>query len=462
MKQGGWGMRGHLGSRRWGTLLAAFFLIMGMTAGGERMLAASTEASTEPAPAQVAAPTPVPKNVGRLVSVKHWSSDLYSRIVLQTTAPVVYRVDVAGKGGQTTERLVLELDQAAVAPQLRGQRPLREGLVQVLRTSQQSADKVRVEVDLTSLAEYTVFALRDPFRIVVDVRGNSVVVPEKPQVPAETALKLQAPVAPIAPAATVKSPVPVATTPPVTAAQPRPRGAVSLAQQLGLGVRTIILDPGHGGKDPGASAFGLQEKDITLKLAKKVAKILQDGHQYHVILTRSKDVFLPLEERTAIANTRKGDLFLSLHLNAHPDQTSSGIETYFLNLATDANAMRLAALENATSTRNISELQGILMKLMKNAKIDESTLLAKVVHSSLATGLGRAYKSRDLGVKQAPFSVLIGAEMPAILNEISFITNPNEAKLLKTDPYLDKVAVQLAAGIVAYVDKYHPAAMKGR
>jgi N-acetylmuramoyl-L-alanine amidase len=179
-----------------------------------------------------------------------------------------------------------------------------------------------------------------------------------------------------------------------------------------------------------------------------------------VVLTRTKDVYIPLEERTALANTQSGDLFISIHVNAHPDKTKSGIETYFLNLATNADAMRVAAIENATSKHNISELQNILSNLMKNSKIDESSRLAQFVQTNLVLGVEQKYKTRDLGVKQAPFYVLIGAEMPAILSEISFITNQKEAKLLQDELYLNKIAEQIAAGIVAYVDHHNTAAVK--
>lgn len=241
---------------------------------------------------------------------------------------------------------------------------------------------------------------------------------------------------------------------------PSGKGELSLAQQLGLGVRKIVIDPGHGGSDPGAMAFGLKEKDIVLKVAQKVAKILEKTQRYEVALTRSKDVYLPLEERTAIANTLNGDLFISIHVNAHPDNTIGGVETYFLNLATNAEAMRVAALENATSTHNISELQGILTDLMRNSKIDESSRLARFVQANLATGMNKQYNSRDLGVKQAPLYVLIGAEMPAVLAEISFITNPKEAELLREESYLDRIAEQIVAGIVAYVEHNQTAALK--
>ena len=224
-------------------------------------------------------------------------------------------------------------------------------------------------------------------------------------------------------------------------------------------IKNIIIDPGHGGKDPGAMAFGLKEKDLVLQVAKMVTDILSKQYGYQVTLTRSKDIFLPLEERTAIANTMRADLFVSIHLNAHPDKSVGGVETYFLNLATNADAMRVAALENATSTHSIGEMQDVLQSILKNEKIDESSRLAQFVQRSLAKKLGKSYKIKDLGVKQAPFYVLIGAEMPAVLTEISFITNPAEAKLLQQNAYLQKIAQEIVAGLIAYIEHHQSAGL---
>ncbi len=238
-----------------------------------------------------------------------------------------------------------------------------------------------------------------------------------------------------------------------------PARSLTLAQQLGLGVHRIVIDPGHGGNDPGAMAFGLKEKNIVLDVAKRTAKVLTEKN-YEVLLTRKDDSFLHLEERTAIANKENADLFLSIHVNAHPQESIKGVETFFLNLATNKEAMRVAARENATSTHNISELQGILVDLMQNAKINESSKLAGFVQTSLVSGLlENNYETKNLGVKQAPFYVLIGAEMPAILAEISFITNPVEAALLIDEKYLQAIAEQIAAGVISYVDQRRTAAL---
>ena len=424
-------------------------------------------------PVAVKLPATPPKDLTLLSPVKYWSSENYTRIVIQSAAPVSFKASLTEKSDKQPRRLYVDFPQSYAPPKFHSSGPIRDGLLKQVRSEQRSEDTVRVILDLESLSEYKIFSLTDPFRVIVDIHG-AVTTPESSPPPetSPTIVPQPLPVAsqdaeiaqPSKEQQTVisltdqkkRSPMPELALP----SKATNREKLSLAQQLGLGVRKIVIDPGHGGKDPGAMAFGLKEKDIVLKISKKLAKVLRNTYRYEVVLTRTKDIFIPLEERTAIANTHKSDLFISIHLNAHSDQASGGIETYFLNLATDANAMRVAALENATSTHSIGELQDILATLMKNSKIDESSRLARFVQTNLVSGFGRNYKPRDLGVKQAPFYVLIGAEMPAILAELSFITNPEEAKLLQNEQYLDKIAEQLAAGIVAYIDHHHTAAVK--
>lgn len=429
----------------------------------------------QPAPAPPVTPmvpsAPEPKSLATVAPAKFWSSEEYSRIVIQTTAPVAFSSGMDDTSAPPAKRLHVDFKQSVMAAQHRTPARVEAGLLQQVRASQTSDDTVRMEFDLASFSEYKIFSLNDPFRVIVDIHGS----PTTGAAPPDNGPAPSQPAAPAPPVAT--NPAPPADEAGVvvlteqkkykpTAAQPGATGKsskreqLSLAQQLGLGVRKIVVDPGHGGKDPGAMAFGLKEKDIVLAVSKKLAKELKTAYRYEVVLTRTKDVYLPLEERTAVANTQKSDLFLSIHVNASADKVSNGIETYFLNLATDANAMRVAALENATSTHSIGEMQDILANLMKNSKIDESSRLARFVQTNLVSGLNTTYKPRDLGVKQAPFYVLIGAEMPAILAEISFITNPEEAKLLQTDEYLDKIAKQIAAGVVAYIEHQRSAALR--
>jgi N-acetylmuramoyl-L-alanine amidase len=423
-----------------------------------------------PPAAPAPSPAPAPKTLATVAPAKFWSSEEYSRIVIQTTAPVAFTSGVDDIAAPA-KRLHVDFKQSAMAAQHRTPTRVEAGLLQQVRASQTSDDTVRMEFDLASFSEYKIFSLNDPFRIVVDIHGSpttaaaspeNVPAPSQPAVPEPSVSTKPAPAADETAIVVLADQKKYKPTPaqPGAPGKSSKREQLSLAQQLGLGVRKIVIDPGHGGKDPGAMAFGLKEKDIVLAVSKKLAKILKTTYRYEVVLTRSKDVYLPLEERTAVANTQKSDLFLSIHVNASNDKVSNGIETYFLNLATDANAMRVAALENATSTHSIGEMQDILANLMKNSKIDESSRLARFVQTNLVSGLNKSYKPRDLGVKQAPFYVLIGAEMPAILAEISFITNPEEAKLLQNEDYLNTIAEQIAAGVVAYIEHQRTAALR--
>ncbi|MDD2465316.1 MAG: N-acetylmuramoyl-L-alanine amidase [Desulfobulbus sp.] len=382
---------------------------------------------------------------------KFWSSAQYSRVVISASSIIPYAIK------QENDSILVDLQRSSIEPKLCGVQQFSDGLLQEVSTSKTENDVVRIQLHLHPFSEYKAFILKDPFRLVVDIYGEENTPPVPPALPAQNKN--------IVPENKATGTIAVLTDHKkraVTSSSPHikmQREHLSLAQQLGLGVKTIVIDPGHGGKDPGAMAFGMKEKDIVLGVSKKLAKVLTETFHYQVVLTRTKDVYIPLEKRTAIANAKKADLFVSIHVNAHPNQANSGIETYFLNLATDSDAMRVAALENASSTHSIGELQDILSSLMNNSKIDESSRLARFVQTTLINGFTATYKPRDLGVKQAPFYVLIGAEMPAILAEISFITNPKEAQLLKNNAHLDIIALQLAGGIVAYID-HHRAAVR--
>ena len=227
----------------------------------------------------------------------------------------------------------------------------------------------------------------------------------------------------------------------------------SLARQFALGVKCIVIDPGHGGKDCGAmSCNRIAEKDITLAIAKALKGILEKENRCKVILTRTRDQFLTLEERTRIANAAKADLFISIHANAHLDATLSGIETYHLNFAKDQESARVAALENRPSNKSMSELKNLLNMLLTTTKINESASLARQVHRNIIAKLNtKGDKVRDLGVKQAPFQVLLGAEMPSILIETAFITNRIDESRLKSRQFQENLAKGIAAGILSYV-----------
>jgi N-acetylmuramoyl-L-alanine amidase len=214
----------------------------------------------------------------------------------------------------------------------------------------------------------------------------------------------------------------------------------------------IVLDPGHGGKDPGAiGAGGVTEKDLVLAIARRLAQRLRKGMGATVMLTREDDRFIALEDRTAIANDEDADLFISLHINASPNPRARGLETYYLDNTDDEAAIRLAARENATSRRNISDLQFILSDLVQSSKMEDSIRLAHHLQGSMVTRVGQKYGGTvDLGVKKALFHVLVGARMPSVLVEVSFITNRIEGRNLTTPAYQETVVNALYEGIERY------------
>jgi len=230
--------------------------------------------------------------------------------------------------------------------------------------------------------------------------------------------------------------------------------SLSLPQALGLKIKKVVIDPGHGGKDPGAIGYhGLKEKDVTLKLAKLLKQKLETKLGCQVLLTRYSDKFIPLEERTALANRVKADLFISIHCNACPTHRLHGVETYFLGFTEDKQALMVASRENASVTRRLGELDKILQDLLINAKIKESAYLAAEIQEHIIKTLTikRYNPVTDLGVKQAPFYVLIGTKMPAVLVEASFIDHPKEGKRLRDYKYLNILAEGILKGIHSYI-----------
>ncbi len=383
---------------------------------------------------------------GGLVAVKdirHWSTPSYTRVVVDMEGPVKYSHHLieADPRQKKPRRLYLELKRARVTTEIDRQIAIKDGLLQRVRAGQYRKDRVRVVLDIESIESYKIFHLHDPFRIVVDVR-KSEPSPDKRK-GAKTAKKRA-----------VRKGI---------RKSKKSDTHVSLARQLGLNVKRIVLDPGHGGRDPGClSGGGIKEKTIVLNLAKILARKIREKLGCEVFLTRDRDTTLSLERRTAIANMKKADLFVSLHINAHRNRRISGVETYFLNMATDERAVMVAARENATSEKNISDLQAILNDLMLNTKINESSRLAHEVQKEIVRNLRRRYKKvRSLGVKQAPFYVLIGAQMPAILVETGFLSNPSERKRLLSKAYQERLAEGIVAGIDAYIKSIDQVARGG-
>ena len=316
--------------------------------------------------------------------------------------------------------------------------PFSDDVVKQIRVGRQIGSRTRVALDLTTTRRYSVYALYNPYRVVIDFER-----PKASPSPAPASTRTAAP--PIAPVA------PVAPIAPIAPATPRVTGTpLSLSRQLGLGIARVAIDPGHGGRDPGAKVTGLTESNLVLDVALRLEKLLTK-QDVDVVLTRRTNTFVPLEERTAIANRSGADLFLSIHANASATPSARGIETYFLNFATNPEAEAIAARENAGSSRSMHDLPDMVEAIALNNKIDESRDFATIMQSTLHDRLRKANRSlKNLGVKQAPFMVLIGATMPSILAEIAFMTNEDERSLLKTDEYRQQIAEALLAGIMRY------------
>ena len=240
--------------------------------------------------------------------------------------------------------------------------------------------------------------------------------------------------------------------PSVHEAEPTSAGERSLTRALGLKIGRIVVDAGHGGHDTGTiGPNGLMEKDLVLDVALRLGRLLETRLGADVIYTRDDDTFIPLETRTAVANEHQADLFISVHANSSHDPSARGVETYYLNFTSNPDALEVAARENAVSEKSIFELQDLVKKITLKEKIEESHELATDIQQSLYSGLAGKHSSlRDRGVKKAPFVVLIGANMPSILAEISFVSNPTDAAKLETPEYREKIAESLYRGIAKY------------
>ncbi len=361
-----------------------------------------------------------------------WSTDDWSRMVINIGEDVRYKYQALpeDKSRGKSKRMVVDIINAYLPLNFNKKIATDDGLVKQIRVAQFDQSTVRIVLDLTNLKKVKVFDFKLPrqYKIVVDVLGQS---PVKNHIASKSI---------VAPTVEIKE----------DKQQP-----LTLANNLGLTVKRIILDPGHGGKDPGAVAFGIKEKDIALKIAKQLKQVInREKPRMEVLLTRNKDIFLSLEARTAFANKNQGDLFISIHLNASDKEQVWGLETYSLDLATDNDALALAAKENQTTVENMSGLQRILNELMVDSKIKESELLAKYIQKSAIDAI-RATKIihlKDLGIKQAPFRVLLGARMPSALIEVGFLTNKQEHKLLKTGKYHLALATGIFKGISGYIN----------
>ena len=379
--------------------------------------------------------TPEAMGTARVTGLRFWSNPNYTRVVIDADQETAYQHNLLKKDPaiQKPQRLYVDLEESLLGKDTTKVIPINDNLLSDVRAGQYTLDSVRVVIDIKSFQTYKVFSLKNPFRIVIDVWGEG----ERETAGADVA--------------------------PEQGEKESGIGQSALARQLALGVSRIVIDAGHGGKDYGAPGYlkGVHEKYVVLEIAKKLAKKVKEQLGVEVIMTRTTDRHLTLEERTAIANTVNADLFISIHTNSARDRRAYGLETYFLNLATDDEAILVAARENATSTKNISDLQTILYDLMHNAKVNESSRLATYVQGSLYRHMKTKYSQiKNKGVKQAPFYVLLGAQMPSILVETSFISNPRECKRLKDPRYQDHLCEAIIKGIRRYIRETNPTALK--
>lgn len=382
-------------------------------------------------------------------------------------------------------RVFFDLRNVQVVPELKDKvLSFNSDVVNKIRVGRHPDNVVRVVLDLDDVAKYSVFTLYNPFRLVIDTERTAArtaamtppplpatafnvatmfgvmpraafMAPERPEAPPELLPSTAPPLAVAAakPPRVAAPPVSRRTPPPPAPAAPSANaaGGFSIARQLGLSVSRIVIDPGHGGHDPGVLGRGLNEAALVLDVALRLEKLLQKEPGVEVVLTRRTDVYVPLEERTEIANRHNADMFLSIHANASRNQDARGIETFFLSFASSADAEAVAARENSASTREMNQLPDLIKAITLNNKLDESRDLANIVQDSLVSTLSKAHKGvRSRGVKKAPFVVLIGAAMPSVLSEISFVSNKQELSLLKTPAYRQKIAESLHAAITKY------------
>jgi N-acetylmuramoyl-L-alanine amidase len=317
--------------------------------------------------------------------------------------------------------------------------PFPDDVVRQARVGRQADGRTQVVFDLDGAGRYSVYSLYNPYRIVIDF--ERVTVKDTKTVSPTTDTK----------AAPASTPVAAPAAAPPAAAAANSRGGFSLSRQLGLGVSRIVIDPGHGGHDPGARVRGLNEAELVLDVALRLEKLLLNEPGVQVVLTRRTNAYVALEERTAIANRAGADLFLSIHVNASGNTTIRGFETYFLNFAPNPEAEAIAARENAGSSRRMGNLPDIVKAITLNNKLDESRDFATMLQGALFERLRRVDRNaRNLGVKQAPFMVLVGATMPSALAEISFLTNEKDAELMRSGGYRQQIAEALFAGVMKY------------
>lgn len=417
-------------------------------APGRQPAAVLTKAAPAHPPRKVIAPPRPSKGTASVNGIRHHSADYGTRIVLDLDRQVSIKYDRL----QKPARLYFDLFDSRLARRLiKGVTVgIDDALVKTARLAQNRRNAARLVLDLRLASAMDMLWLDNPPRLVIDIRNPNAPRMQRagqrpPASAPRTARAAAEPAAPPQPAA-------------ATAA-----GKHSLIRALGLKISRIVIDAGHGGRDTGSiGRGGLREKDVVLAISQRLGDLLEERLGAEVIYTRTRDEFVPLEERTRIANSEQADLFVSVHCNSTRNRSVRGIETYYLNLTNDSWALNVAARENAAAARSVHEVQDLVSKIVLDDKIDESREFATKIQSELHKGLSlHSSAVKDRGIRKAPFMVLIGAEMPAVLAEIGFISNKTDENLMRTRAYRDEVAEYLFEGIVSYAGSLGTVSMKG-
>ena len=447
----------------------ALYPLGDMAPKATEMLAMIVGSKGPPASAKAAASAARPKAESTLTGIRHWSGGDYTRVVMDMSHDVKYERALVEKASDGNKQLQITLQRTDIAGDVAPSRAIQDGILSNVHIVPGSAGDVLLTVDLMHMDHYRVFTLPEPYRVVLDVYGSENGGDRKVAAAPGEVDHVQAALdelkakrlngadgAKVASKAAAKPAAPgkssAASKPQIKVSEKQKKYTGSLVEQLGLKVGTIMIDAGHGGKDPGAVANGLYEKNINLRMAKILGRELQkQGFKVHY--TRTNDTFIPLEERTARANAKNADLFISVHCNAHKKKSVKGFEVYYLNLATDAQAVRVAARENGVSAKKISDMQFILSDLMLNSKINESRQMAAMVENETLKHMRPRHSLSSHGSKGAFFYVLTGARMPAILVELGYLTNAGEASKLNSEAYLKAMAKGLTSGVLSYKKK---------
>jgi len=356
----------------------------------------------------------------QLKKIRYWSSDDYVRVVLYLDKETPHKLFRLKKEKvKESDRFVVDLYNTDVDVAVKDQ-TINKGFFKRIRFGKHDNQTLRVVLDLELFNSQSIQKFHEPYRIVLDFYKEA---------PAERAIREKLTEA-------QKMRDTLEPSPP-----PKKRSA---------NMTTIVLDPGHGGRDPGTiGKNGTMEKDITLKIARKLKKLISEQLKINVVLTRNDDTYLDLEERTAIANEHNGDLFISIHLNSSPMANTTGIETFYLDLTTDRATRRLAARENLIQEKDIVDY--FKLNLVKVSEANQSATFATDFHNGFVKTMDQKCETRDLGVKKALFYVLWGARMPSILTEVGFLSNKKEEKQFNNDAYLNSVCEAMTKSLKDYI-----------